>query len=81
MSSLNLFSTKIFLIAITVSIIISVSTAPNPVVSWIEGFAIFLAMMICVLVATITEHQLSSEYTKLTNVFENTKEVAFFIIF
>lgn len=75
MSSLNLFSIKIFVVAIALSIIISGTTATNPLVSWIEGFAIFVAMIICVFVATFTEYQLSGEYTKLIKVFEDTKMV------
>ncbi len=75
LNNLNLFSIKVFLIAIIFSIIISVTTTFNPSTSWTEGFAIFLAMMICVLVSTIAEYQLDNEFMKLNNVFELTKEV------
>lgn len=75
LNSLNLFPIKIFALAIILSIMISVSTKRNPSDSWIEGFAIFLAMLICVLVATITEYQIDNEFLKLNRVFELTKEV------
>ena len=79
LNNLNLFSVKVFLIAIIFSIIISLTTELNPTASWIEGFAIFLAMIICVLVSAITEYQLDNEFLKLNNIFELSKEVQYFI--
>lgn len=79
LNSLNLFSIKIFLLAIILSIIISISTKRNLSDSWIEGFAIFLAMLICVLVATIPQYQLDNEFLKLNKVFELKKEVLILI--
>lgn len=75
LNSLNLFSIKIFILVILLSILISATTKSNPSDSWIEGFAIFLAMFICVLVASITDYELNLAFIKLSKVFEQTKEV------
>lgn len=57
-NALNDFTLKILIVAAFVSIIIEVSTADDHErpLSWIEGFAILVAVMVCSLVAAVNDY-------------------------
>lgn len=59
LEALNDFTLKILIVAAIVSIIIEVATSDSHerAYSWIEGFAILVAVMVCSLVTAINDYQ------------------------
>ncbi|KRX11210.1 P-type ATPase, cytoplasmic domain N [Pseudocohnilembus persalinus] len=73
--ALNDFTLKILIVAAIVSIIIEVSTSESHerAYSWIEGFAILVAVMVCSLVTAINDYQKEKQFQLLNKVADDRK--------
>ena len=79
MGALEDFIMRILLVASLVSIVISVGVADDDhrASAWIEGFAIFLAVLICSSVQAGNDYQKERQFQKLNQVADDRKKVDF----
>lgn len=70
LGALDDFTLKILMVSAIVSIGVSVGTnwgTDHAATSWIEGFAIIVAIMICALVTSINDYQKEKQFLDLNN--------------
>ena len=69
---------KILIVASFVSIIIQVSTAHDDEernIAWIDGFAIFVAVLVCSLVAAVNDYEKELQFKKLNSVADSRRQI------
>lgn len=71
------FTLRILIVASFVSIAIEVGTADDHkrATAWIEGFAIFVAVLICALVTSVNDYKKERQFQKLNQVADERKVV------
>ncbi|CAD8143054.1 unnamed protein product [Paramecium octaurelia] len=77
-NALEDFTMRVLLIASIASIVIEVATADNEHrhLAWIEGFAIFVAVLVCTNVAAMNDYSKEKQFRKLNAASEKSKIVA-----
>lgn len=69
---------KILIVASILSIVIQVSTAHDDEerkISWIDGFGIFVAVLVCSMVAAVNDFQKEKQFQKLNSVAESRRQL------
>lgn len=61
----------ILVIAATVSIVLGVTISDHPETAWIEGVAIFMAVVIVATVTSVNEYQKEQQFRKLNDIKNN----------
>ncbi|CAD8132398.1 unnamed protein product [Paramecium pentaurelia] len=76
-NALEDFTMRVLLIASIASIVIEVATADNEHrhLAWIEGFAIFIAVLVCTNVAAMNDYSKEKQFRKLNAASEKSKIV------
>ena len=76
-NALEDFTLRILIFCSFLSIILEVSTAADDEkpTSWIEGFAIFVAVVVCATVQAVNDYQKESQFQKLNSVADKQKQV------
>jgi P-type Ca2+ transporter type 2B len=72
------FTLRILLVASILSIAIEVGTAKEEErkTKWVDGFAIFVAVLICATVASVNDYQKERQFQKLNQVADDRKQVS-----